>query len=61
VRSRQPQVIDRAGWRAIDTAEIARGAAEGRPRDKFTSVAAMLHAAATGRQPKRRLLAGLRR
>jgi ferredoxin/flavodoxin---NADP+ reductase len=42
VRSRQPQVIDRAGWNAIDKAEIARGAADGRPRDKFTSVEEML-------------------
>ena len=48
VRRRQPQVIDRAGWRAIDSAEIARGAADGRPRDKFTSVAAMTAAAADG-------------
>jgi ferredoxin--NADP+ reductase len=61
VRSRQPEVIDRAGWRAIDTAEIARGAADGRPRAKFTSVAAMIDAAAAGRGPKRRLLARLRR
>jgi ferredoxin/flavodoxin---NADP+ reductase len=61
---RQPQVIDRAGWQAIDTAEIARGAAHGRPREKFTSVAAMLDAAAAGRQspPRgRRLLAVLSR
>ncbi len=48
VRQRQPRMVDRTGWRAIDTAEINRGAADGRPRDKFTSVAAMLDAAAVG-------------
>jgi ferredoxin/flavodoxin---NADP+ reductase len=61
VRSRQPQVVDQDGWRAIDTAEIARGAADGRPRAKFTSVAAMIDAATTGRERKRRLRAGLGR
>jgi ferredoxin--NADP+ reductase len=61
VRSRQPDMIDRAGWQAIDAAEIERGAADRRPRDKFASLDAMLDAADTGRQPKRRLLAGLRR
>jgi ferredoxin--NADP+ reductase len=60
VRRRQPELIDRAGWRAIDTAEIARGAADGRPRDKFTSVAAMLEAAADAPPPRRGLLAALR-
>ncbi len=62
VRRRRPDVIDRPGWQAIDTAEITRGAASGRPRDKFTSVAAMLAAAADGRQSlsiRQRLLAGL--
>jgi ferredoxin--NADP+ reductase len=58
--ARQPELIDRAGWQAIDTAEIARGAANSRPREKFTSVDAMVEAAVAGRQePKRRLLAGL--
>ena len=61
VRQRQPGVIDGAGWQAIDTAEIARGEVDGRPRDKFTSVAAMLDAAAAGRPPRRGLLGGLRR
>jgi ferredoxin--NADP+ reductase len=60
VRARQPNVIDAAGWKAIDAAEIARGG-EGRPRDKFTSIAAMLAAAAAAPTPPvhRRLLAGL--
>ena len=46
VRSRRPDMVDAAGWRAIDAAEIARGG-EDRPRDKFTAVADMLAAAAT--------------
>lgn len=61
VRDRQPQRIDRAAWRAIDTAEMARGAADGRPRDKFTSVEAMLAAADDCGPPKRGLLTGFRR
>jgi ferredoxin--NADP+ reductase len=32
VRERQPDVVDAAGWRVIDAAEIARGQAQGRPR-----------------------------
>ncbi len=63
VRSRQPVVVDAAGWKAIDQAEVARGSAEGRPRDKFTTIADMLAAAATAPTPpvRQRLLAGLRR
>ncbi|KWX67059.1 FAD-dependent oxidoreductase [Mycobacterium sp. NAZ190054] len=62
VRGRQPAVIDADGWKAIDRAEIARGAGL-RPRDKFTSVAEMTGAAASTFTPPvhRRLLAGLRR
>jgi ferredoxin/flavodoxin---NADP+ reductase len=63
VHLRQPGVVDSAGWRAIDAAEITRGSHDGRPRNKFTDVAEMLAAAATA-QPapplRRRLLAGLR-
>lgn len=47
VHARQPEVIDAAGWKAINAAEIERGSAEGRPRDKFTDVPDMLVAAAT--------------
>jgi ferredoxin/flavodoxin---NADP+ reductase len=46
VRQRQPDVVDADGWRAIDAAEVARGEAAERPRNKFTSVAEMLDAAA---------------
>ncbi|TPG35613.1 FAD-dependent oxidoreductase [Mycolicibacterium hodleri] len=62
IRARQPAVVDAAGWKAIDRAEIARGGAD-RPRDKFTVVADMLAAAATAPTPSvgQRLLAGLRR
>ena len=62
VRSRCPDVVDAAGWRAIDAAEVARGG-EDRPRDKFTTVADMLAAAADVPAPtmRERVLAGLRR
>jgi len=62
VRSRRPDMVDAAGWEAIDRAEIARGG-EDRPRDKFTAVADMLTAAATAPTPplRQRMLAGLRR
>jgi ferredoxin--NADP+ reductase len=61
VRVRQPDVIDAAGWKAIDTAEIARGSADDRPRDKFTSIPDMLATASAA--PKvpllQRMLAAL--
>ena len=62
VRERCPDVVDAAGWRAIDEAEIARGGG-GRPRDKFTSVAEMVAVAAAAPPPtlRQRVLAGLRR
>ncbi len=62
IRARQPAVVDAAGWRAIDRAEIARGGPD-RPRDKFTAVPDMLAAAATAPTPSlsQRLLAGFRR
>ncbi len=57
VHARQPDAVDAAGWRAIDAAEIARGG-DGRPRNKFTDVAAMLAAAGTAQPapPQRRRL-----
>lgn len=42
VRRRQPQVVDHERWQAIDRAEVERGQAEGRPRDKFATVEDML-------------------
>ncbi|WP_055400205.1 MULTISPECIES: FAD-dependent oxidoreductase [unclassified Mycobacterium] len=46
VLARQPDALDARGWQAIDAAEIARGGADGRPRNKLTDVADMLAAAA---------------
>jgi ferredoxin--NADP+ reductase len=62
VRARQPDVVDAAGWKAIDAAEIARGEAEGRSRVKFTDVGQMLAAAATApsTQLRRRVAERLR-
>ena len=63
VRARRPEVVDSAGWRAIDAAEIARGSDDRRPRNKFIDVADMLAAAATAqpaRPLRRRLAARLR-
>ncbi|MEN3220252.1 4Fe-4S binding protein [Mycolicibacterium porcinum] len=61
VRTRQPAMVDAAGWQAIDAAEIAHGGAD-RPRDKFTSVDEMVAVAATAPKPtmRQRVLAGLR-
>ncbi|CRZ18732.1 4Fe-4S binding protein [Mycolicibacterium neworleansense] len=61
VRTRQPAMVDAAGWQAIDAAEIARGGQD-RPRDKFTSVDEMVAVAVTAPKPtvRQRVLAGLR-
>lgn len=59
VHARQPDVIDAAGWKAIDAAETKRGRAEGRPRRKFTAVPEMLAVAADAPQvPLRQRLRG---
>jgi ferredoxin--NADP+ reductase len=60
VRNRQPDVVDAAGWHAIDAAEISRGG-DDRPRDKFTTVAAMLAVATAAPKPtvRQRLTASL--
>ena len=62
VRSRQPDVVDAVGWKAIDAAEVARGGGQ-RPRRKFTHAADMLAAAADAPAPplRERVHAGLRR
>jgi ferredoxin/flavodoxin---NADP+ reductase len=62
VRERQPAVVDAAGWRAIDAAEVARGDLSDRPRNKFTSIADMLDVAAAAPAPplRRRLADRLR-
>lgn len=53
IRARQPDRVDAAGWRAIDNAERSRGAGEGRPRVKFTTVADLVAAAQSHRSPRR--------
>ena len=62
VRARRAGVVDAAGWQAIDAAEIARGAVDGRPRNKFTAVADLLAVAASAPKPtvRERILAGIR-
>jgi ferredoxin--NADP+ reductase len=62
VRERQPDIVDAAGWRAIDAAEVARGELSDRPRNKFTSIADMLDVAAAAPAPplRRRLADRLR-
>jgi ferredoxin--NADP+ reductase len=42
---RNIRVIDFAAWQKIDAAEIARGEAKGKPREKFVTVDEMLEAA----------------
>ncbi len=63
VRTRQPEVVDAAGWRAIDAAETAGGETSGRPRAKFTAVPDMVAAAASAPPPPvgKRLQALVRR
>ncbi|OBJ68050.1 FAD-dependent oxidoreductase [Mycobacterium sp. 1274756.6] len=51
LKIRQPDLIDVAGWQAIDAAEITRGEAEGRPRHKFTSIEQMVNVAAAAPKP----------
>ncbi|MEZ0052200.1 ferredoxin--NADP+ reductase [Mycobacterium sp. MAA66] len=53
IHSRRPDVVDIAGWRAINAAEIARGG-DDRPRDKFIDVADMVAAAAAAPKPSLR-------
>jgi ferredoxin--NADP+ reductase len=62
VRTRQPAVVDAAGWQAIDAAEVSRGRLSDRPRNKFTSIADMLEVAANAPEPplRRRLADRLR-
>ncbi|HZU49509.1 MAG TPA: FAD-dependent oxidoreductase [Mycobacterium sp.] len=62
VRARRPDVVDAAGWQAIDAAEVSRGSADGRPRNKLTSVIDMLATAASAPPPplRQRLATRLR-
>ena len=42
LQSRRVRVVSYADWQKIDAAEVRRGAAAGKPREKFTSVEEML-------------------
>ncbi len=42
IRARQPDYFSYADWLRLDAAEVARGRAQGRPRDKLTRVQDML-------------------
>jgi ferredoxin--NADP+ reductase len=55
VKSRQPDVVDATGWQAIDAAETARGATDGRPRVKFTSIPEMVAEARRAQDGRRRI------
>jgi ferredoxin--NADP+ reductase len=48
VQERQPDLVDRVGWKAIDQAERGAGKGAGRPRVKFTTRADLLQAAKGG-------------
>lgn len=48
VQERQPDLVDRVGWKAIDQAERGAGKESGRPRVKFTTLADLLQAAKGG-------------
>lgn len=61
VHARQPDVVDSAGWAAIDAAEIARGAGAERPRNKFTEIGDMLAAAAIASARERNATASIGR
>lgn len=52
VRSRQPGMVDLAGWQAIDREEKRRGGESGRPRVKITDVEEMRGIAAKSRKPR---------
>ncbi|MFE6509659.1 FAD-dependent oxidoreductase [Nocardioides sp. NPDC057767] len=52
VRSRQPGMVDLAGWQAIDREEKRRGAESGRPRIKITDLEEMRGIAAKSRKPR---------
>ena len=49
MRERQPDVVDYAGWQAIDASEQAAGEPQGRPRVKLTRIAEMVEAARAAR------------
>ena len=42
LRDRGVRPVSYQDWRAIDAAEVSRGAAAGKPREKFTRIKEML-------------------
>lgn len=52
IRSRQPGMVDLAGWQAIDREERRRGAESGRPRVKIVDVEEMRRVAAAASGPR---------
>jgi len=52
VTGRVPDVVDLAGWRAIDAEERRRGAVDGRPRAKIVEVEEMLRVARASAAPR---------
>ena len=52
VRSRQPAMVDLAGWQAIDREEKRRGATAGRPRVKIVDIDEMRRIAARSTRPR---------
>ena len=42
LKQRKPDYVTYAGWKMLDSYEVARGAEQGRPRVKVTNVPEML-------------------
>jgi ferredoxin--NADP+ reductase len=61
VRGRQPDLVDLAGWRAIDAEECRRGADRGRARVKIVDIDEMLRVAAPPTGGSQRLRGARRR
>ncbi len=62
VAGRRPDVVDLAGWRAIDAEERRRGAVRGRPRAKIVDVDEMVRVAhAVSAAPRARRYSSVRR
>ncbi len=51
LRTRVPDLVELGGWKRLDAYEVKRGAAQGRPRVKVTTVAEMLDVIRNGQEP----------